>query len=247
MLQNKRFRRAGFYLLKNLVYLTFFFFFLLPSLLFPRVPEQTDGNQRSAYISYLSGSVYLQRASALDLEEASLHLPLLEGDRIATGQGRVEISLGQGKTIWLDEATKLDLEKLPGSDSPYFELRLVKGTITLCLTHLDQEKQVEIRTPDFYLLVLEKGLYRVSIQEKKETSCRIFEGLAEIQGRERARLLRSGQLLRVKAGQLVPEIEKMDKKNIDAFDNWCSERISFLKKVNRRGAWPHEKRIMRNK
>ena len=57
-----------------------------------------------------------RRASDLGYEEGALNMPISEGDRIGTTDGRVEIHLGRKNYIRLDNDTKVDILNLPKKD-----------------------------------------------------------------------------------------------------------------------------------
>jgi hypothetical protein len=48
-------------------------------------------NETFARLSYINGNVYVQRAAELDYEEGIINMPITEGDRMGTTDGRAEV------------------------------------------------------------------------------------------------------------------------------------------------------------
>src|SRR5689334_17633334 len=82
---------------------------------YPQTPAPSDaydttrewGDDIPAHLSFVEGSVTLEREGRLEPAEANL--ALLAGDRIRTRGGRVEILFSDGSAFYLDENTELDL------------------------------------------------------------------------------------------------------------------------------------------
>src|SRR5688572_30780517 len=60
-----------------------------------------------AQIGVLEGSVTLEREGGVNALDAAM--PIVPGDRLRTGQGRVEILLGDGSVLAVDEDSTLDM------------------------------------------------------------------------------------------------------------------------------------------
>ena len=87
------------------------------------VAEPAGSDVSYARLSFVEGPLFLQRASDLGYEEATINTPIGEGDRLGTTEGRVEIAFGNFKFARLDTNTKIDIQTLPRGSSPLIRLR----------------------------------------------------------------------------------------------------------------------------
>ncbi len=117
-------------------------------------------NDSIAHLSFVEGKAFVQRASDLGYEEAALNMPISEGDRIGTSEGRVEIHFGRGNYIRLDNDTKVDILNLPKKDDDVARIRVWSGNIFLVVSSLKKEKAIELHTADSSFYVLDRGVYR---------------------------------------------------------------------------------------
>jgi hypothetical protein len=74
-------------------------------------PEYT--NESFIRLNYVIGNAYIQKAADLGYEGAVQNMPLIEGDRLGTLEGRVELYLENGNYLRLNHETKIDLMSLP--------------------------------------------------------------------------------------------------------------------------------------
>src|SRR5918995_6198331 len=70
-------------------------------------PSEYEG-PAPAHVSFVEGSVTLEREGRID--DAPANMPLLAGDRVRTRNGRAEILFADGSTLHLDQDTTLDLQ-----------------------------------------------------------------------------------------------------------------------------------------
>ena len=160
-------------------------------------------NESVARLSFVEGKAFVQRASDLGYEEGALNMPISEGDRIGTTDGRAEIHFGKGNYIRLDNDTKLDVLNLPKKDDDITRLRVWSGNVYLVVGTLKKEKGIEIHTADSSFYVLDRGVYRVDVRENRETEIQVFQGLIEAAGEEGSTLLKAGQRLEVTEGRFA--------------------------------------------
>jgi hypothetical protein len=121
-------------------------------------------NESFARLSFISGSVYLLRTSEEGYEEGVINMPIEEGDLLGTTDGRAELYLGNATYFRLNNDTKIEVMNLPKKGSNMTRLRVIKGNVYLSVNRLDEEKTVEVHTPDASFYVLSEGLYRVDVQ-----------------------------------------------------------------------------------
>jgi hypothetical protein len=189
-------------------------------------------NNSFARLSHITGNTYVQKAADLGYEEGQINMPLAEGDRIGTTEGRAEIYLGKKNYVRLDQNTKLDFLSLPRKDSDLIRLQNWAGNIYLEINTLEKEKSVEILTPDATFYVLDRGRYRIDVKENKETEILVYSGIVEASGAEGSVLLKKEQRLTVSDGRFLSKPDAFIAAAGDAFDGFNDSRNSQVFKTS---------------
>ena len=182
-------------------------------------------NETFARLSYINGNVYVQRAAELDYEEGIINMPITEGDRMGTTDGRAEVYLGRGKFLRLDYNTKIDLLNLPKHEDDLIRIQAWTGSIYFSIQSLKREKCIEIHTSDVSLYILEDGLYRVDIKGD-ETEIFVFRGLIEAAGESGSVLIKEAQRLEAISGHFLGHPSGFAAVAEDSFDR-CSEQRDY--------------------
>ena len=179
-----------------------------------------------ARLSLVTGNVYLQRAADLGFEQGQVNMPVAEGDRIGTTEGRAEISLGKRNFIRIDQNTKIDFMNLPKKDSTLTRIRVWAGSAYFDINTLGKEKDIEILTSDASFYVLDKGVYRINVQENKETEIMVFAGVVEASGEEGSVLVKSEQRISLSEGRFIDKPRTFMAVPDDSFDRFNEKRTS---------------------
>ncbi len=190
--------------------------------------EQDYTNRSFARLNFLSGKAFVQRATDLDFEEGIVNMPIAEGDRINTTDGRAEIYMGIGAFLRLDKGTKLDFQSLPRRNSELTRLQLWAGSTYLSVRQLEKEKTFEISTADVSIYILDHGLYRIDVRENRETEIFVFRGMAEAAGEGGSVLLKSGERLEAIQGYFPSGATPFRATVADSFDRWSEYREDLL-------------------
>jgi hypothetical protein len=202
--------------------------------------DQEQNGERITYarLSCIDGRIFLQRASDLAYEEATINTPISEGDRLGTTDGRAEISFGDIKFARLDNNTKIDIQTLPQDGSSLIRLRHWSGNLYLDLGSLDKEKNVELLTPKATFYFLEKGLYRIDVGDDGRTEILVFEGLVEAAAEDGSILVKDGQRLALTDGRFDGRPNDFFAGANDAFDRWNNDRADLVQRSYARGRLP---------
>jgi hypothetical protein len=191
---------------------------------------QSGGDiNRRPIITYLSGNGFIHHAAGLKYEPACLGMQLIEGDRIGTTDGRLEIELGNKNYVRLDNDTKIDLTRLPRKGSRFTQLRLWTGNAIISLHSWENEKYLEMNTPDVTAYFLDRGVYRLDVKENSETQIHVFSGLLEAAGEADSILLKKSQ----KASAFQGRTSRMDFLTAtvqDKFFNWNKAREEQIRR-----------------
>jgi hypothetical protein len=96
------------------------------------IGAQAESHVRIIRLSYIDGSVQMDRATGQGLEKAILNTPVTEGMRIVTGaNGLAEVEFENNSTIRLGENSEIQLAKLLVNDAAgkVNNVDIVKGTV----------------------------------------------------------------------------------------------------------------------
>jgi hypothetical protein len=197
-------------------------------------------NDSVARLSFVEGKAFVQRASDLGYEEGALNMPISEGDRIGTSDGRVEVHFGRGNYIRLDSETKLDVLNLPKKTDAIARFRVWSGNVFLIVGTLKEEKSIELHTADSSFYVLDRGVYRVDVRENKDTEIQVYSGLLEVAGEEGSTLLKGSQRLEVSEGRFASKPSSFIAVANDGFDRFNESRTAATGRVVAEGRLPEE-------
>ncbi len=171
-----------------------------------------------AHVAVVQGSATLERNGVA--EAAAENLPLLQGDRLETEAGRVEIILPDGSILDLDRHTTVDL--LDGG-----LLRLPSGRVIFVVAKPyggEARRDYQVDAPAGSVRFAREGEYRVSTQVSTgppflEVS--VVRGEAVVDAEGRSVPLRPGERAQVAQGQGVSAIGSFNSAVADAFIEWA--------------------------
>ena len=192
--------------------------------------SESEGYYSYSYarLSYVKGDVFIQRAADSGYEEGVVNLPVVEGDKLGTREGRVEMHFGKRNYLRVDNNTQVDFASLPQRGDDQIKLHLLSGNIYLRINFLEREKSFEIHTPDASFYILEEGLYRLNVRENRETELLVFRGAMEAAGEEGSLLVEKGQRLIVASGHFSSNPTYFYAELDDGFHQWSEYRDSLL-------------------
>ncbi|MGB9892995.1 MAG: DUF6600 domain-containing protein [Candidatus Saccharicenans sp.] len=197
-------------------------------------------NDSVGRVSFIEGKAFIQRAADIGYEEAVINDPVTEGDRIGTSEGRLEIQFGGRNYLRLDNDTKLDIMNLPKKDSDLTRFRVWSGHIYLAINNLNKEKSIEIHTPDSSFYVLEKGIYRIDVEEGRGTEILVFKGLVEAAGEQNSYLVKGEQHLEMAEGRFSSKPSGFRPVADDGFDRWNESRDQATQRLYARRYLPED-------
>jgi hypothetical protein len=192
-----------------------------------------------ARLTYVNGSVYVQRTADLGYEKGEVNLALVQGDKIGTESGQAEIHFGRRNYLRLGDNTKVEFAILPKEGEDRIKLFLTEGRAYLRVSQLALEKGVEVHTPDASFYVLEEGLYRFDVRLDRETQVVAREGSLEAAAEAGSVLVQSGDTVTAADGRLTSDPE-YDYARGDAFDDWNGSRDGLLSARSERQYLPSD-------
>ena len=194
-------------------------------------------NLRVARITVARGDVQIRRAGQREWEEAAANVPLLEGDRLATGENsRVEIQLNNRNYLRVDENSLLQIVTLRNEGTA---VSLPEGSVSLRLADFKRDREYfEIDAPDTTISAKKEGLYRVDAPTNDRRRNEDREVLVTITGGGEARVytqnsgfsIRNGRQARIFLdGDYARDFEMTAARSFsDDFDRWTAEREEKL-------------------
>lgn len=191
-------------------------------------------------LNYVNGDVYIQRAEDLGFEEGTVNLPIVQGDKLGTRDGRAEIHFGKKNYLRIDGYTQIDFVRLPSRENDVVSLNLLSGNIYLRINALDRERGFEVHSPDGSFYILEEGLYRFEVKENRETVAYAAEGSIEAAGEEGSEMIRSGERLVAADGFFTSGPNYSYASYEDSFSEWNRGRDIFHNRYVRRSYLPTE-------
>jgi FecR protein len=119
---------------------------------------------RIVRLSYVSGDVQIVRTDkGNNWEPASLNMPVQQGFALGTNNGRAEIELEHGSTIWLAENSVLQFTEMALSNGGRItRMTLSQGTATFDAS-LATGDVFEVSTPSFKITPPNKSQFRVDM------------------------------------------------------------------------------------
>ena len=188
------------------------------TLAFVALPTLADPPTRAARISLTSSNASFSPAGSDEWLQARVNRPIWIGDRLWSGDGRVELQIG-GASLRLAPGTSLQVLNF---DDRIAQFEVTRGSVALHVRSIDKAETIEIDTPSFAFVTHEAGDYRIDV-EPDLTAVSARRGFADVYGqaiayridrRERFAFY-TADLRDYDAGPLPPP---------DAFDRWARER-----------------------
>lgn len=192
--------------------------------------DEFEVTARVVRTSLLEGEVSLRRAGNKLWERATLNLPLVEGDTLATGgNARMEIQFDARNFVRVGADSILRIVTLREGG---IVLSLVEGTATLRLARFDRNQEYfEMDAPKMTMAVEKPGLYRLDVaRDGGRLRLTVREG-----GRARIYSDTSGFTLRdERSAELVydgsdeGDWQLSSAPSFDSWDSWVEKRERYL-------------------
>ena len=182
---------------------------------------QSSPPGRTAQLSYIAGSVWLEPAGTHTWVAAELNRPLTIGDKIwADRDSRVELNIGDA-VIRLWSMTGFSFLNL---DRRAAQMQVTAGNVIVHVFSLAEGEQDEIDTPNLALSLEQPGIYRVEVSESGDTTIvEVVDGEALASGDGKSYTVSAQQSVTfMGTSTLTAEYALLG--SPDAFDDWSMSR-----------------------
>jgi hypothetical protein len=182
-------------------------------------------NVRIVRLSFVEGDVQYQRGEE-DWQAAPMNLPIQEGFRLATGNGRAEIEFESGLIVRLADNSELDFTQLALLNGGRItQLTVVQGTI-IATANPRTNDALSIIAPNLQVGVTRGARFRVDTAQG-DSWVTVIKGDVAVTSAAGDSRVASGHTLHISAAN--PEQVGVDKSaDQDDFDRWAADRDRIL-------------------
>ncbi len=200
---------------------------LAMALVLAAIGAQAESHVRIIRLSYIDGSVEMDRATGQGLEKAILNTPVTEGVRLATGNdGLAEVEFENNSTLRLGENSEVQFTKLLIDDNgaKVNQIALVKGTAYFD-TKASKEDIYRATVGDSVFLVRHDTQLRLS-NDDGNPKLSVLKGEVELQTPQREVKVGKKETLTVDPNS-ASGYEIAKGVDADPLDRWNDERSAY--------------------
>jgi uncharacterized membrane protein YgcG len=186
---------------------------------------------RAGGINTVSGRVELRTFRGGDWVTLNVTDDLKTGDVVKTGMdGRVEMLLNPGSYLRVGENSEFELTD---NSLENLEVRLTRGTAIIEATGAEgTELAINITTPHAKMVIVRRGLYRVSVISGDATELFVRKGRVLV-ANSHTKVKEGNKVVFSSTAFSVAKLVKPDKRK-DSFEGWSKTRSETLALANRR-------------
>ena len=181
-------------------------------------------------VNLVAGSVLVKRAGHTAFETLTSQDDLAAGDIVRTENGaRAELLLNPGSYFRVAENTEFELAD---NSLENLRVRLIWGTAIVEATGTKgTEWLINIVTPQTHFAIVRRGIYRIAVEPGDTTELFVRKGRVQL-GNDAATVFKSGMKVIFHNGSF--STAKLNRKDLDEFDQWSKERAETLAEANRK-------------
>src|ERR1700722_12451976 len=185
------------------------------------VAQPTYKDARVVRLSFAQGDVQYQRADE-DWQPASINLPIQQGFRLATTDGRAEVQFESGLILRLAENSILEFTQLDTHDSSRItKLNLTQGTI-IVTAELRPTDLFSVEAPNVHVIVTQPTRFRIDTTQG-DSWIGVFAGDVLAKSETGETKVTSGHTFHI-SGADVNQVSIDMNAPLDDFDRWASDR-----------------------
>jgi len=179
-------------------------------------------SSRIVRLSFTQGDVQVQRPDE-DWQAASINLPLQQGFRLATTDGRAEIQFESGLVLWLAEDSILEFTQLDNgmNSGRITKLNLTQGTI-IVTADLRPTDLFSVDAPNVHVTVHQPSRFRIDTTQG-DSWVGIFAGDVMVKTETGETKVANGHTFHI-SGEDVNQVSIDMNAAPDDFDRWAADR-----------------------
>ncbi len=231
--------------------------------------QQPDpGPAPSAHVAFVDGLATIERDGEVESVEAGM--PLVDGDRLETSSGRLELLFDDNSTLYVDEFSRLDLLSARflrlTTGRLTFEVSAERGILSGVLYEVDTPAaSVAVNTPGEYRILAEEDRARTvgvpGAAEPTVTTVDVIRGSVQLTSDTGRTNLRAGEQsvvrngeppglpVRFNSAQWTPfshwiEFRRSDRRDVSASRPYLPEDVqAYATEFDRHGSWGFEAEV----
>jgi len=186
--------------------------------------EEGLSHVRVVRLSYLSGTVAVQRPGSTEWAKASVNTPIQEGFKVSTSQGSfAEVEFENGSTARLGELSQIEFNQLAmdAEGNKLNRLTFEQGYATFHFMP-EHHEVYSVKVGDATVAPDGKSIFRTDLQEG-QVRVEVFSGAAEVAAASGKTKLGKDKVLEFSAGT-QEELNIHQGINKDSWDKWAEAR-----------------------
>jgi hypothetical protein len=190
------------------------------------VQQPATASGRIARLSFTQGDVQFQSPGE-DWQSASINLPLQQGFRVATTEGRAEIQFESGMILRLAENSILEFTELDNAQNAgrITKLSLAQGTI-IVTADLRPTDSFSVDAPNVHVMISEPTRFRIDTTQG-DSWVGLFAGNVTVKSATGETKVTKGHTFHI-SGQDVAQVSIDMNAPLDDFDQWAADRDRTL-------------------
>jgi len=198
---------------------------------------QAEVSPGVARISFIHGDVSTQRSDSGDWSAAALNAPLVNGDKVSTGnRSRAEVQLDYADIMRLGDDTQVNFATITRTQ---IQIQVAQGLVNYSVFK-GSEADTEIDTPNVAIRPSRgDGSYRILVNPGGETQVIVRKGEADVSTPQGSTHVTEGQLITVQGTGDSTQYKASEAPSRDDFDSWNKDRDNTIRNAE---SWRHTDR-----
>jgi FecR protein len=195
-------------------------------------PAKTD--QGVGRVSMMHGDVSTQRGDSGTWSAAILNQPVMNGDKVSTGDGgRAEVQLDYSNILRLGTNSQANIANFTNK---YIQIQVAQGIANYSVWG-ESEAEPEIDTPNVSVHPAHQdGVYRIEVRPDGDSVVIVRKGAAQISTPQGIADLKQGEMATVHGAGQDAHYKISSASDRDDWDRWNIERDRMIHNAN---AWQH--------
>src|SRR5579863_8833094 len=200
----------------------------------PSGEERAKTDLGVARLSMIHGDVSTQRGDSGDWSAATLHQPVMGGDKVSTGDNaRTELQFDFANILRLGANSKANIATLTHKD---IQIQLSQGIANYTVSK-DSEAEPEIDTPNVSVHPAHHdGVFRIEVRPDGDTLVIVRKGEAQIATPQGSTEVHAGEMATIRGDSNSAQYKISQAPDPDDWDRWNADRDHVIRNAQ---SWRH--------